>query len=219
MERKYLIYRDVRQCLEQLKRRPIEGMHSCIYMAGEDEAELCFRRTPIRSDYDSTAHKAIYRFYQLMHQTNRCCCNVTSREDVLYRFYSLFRMTLLPRVEAVLGPIERWPRSILNHLFNPPTKKSIRDITAFFYGNGALLHLAYQLFDACNTMIMVSPKREICAWYYTRQASDYTKPPAEYYDVRHRQRMYIGRQYEVADPQPRVQPLLGGHIPPLVCTM
>ena len=65
-------------------------------------------------------------------------------------------------------------------------------------------------------MIMVSPKREICAWYYTWEASDNNNPPDEYYDARHGQRMYIGRQYEVAEPQLRVQNLLGGHIPPLV---
>ena len=83
MEREYLVYRDVRRCLEQLKRRPIEGVHSCLYMAEEDnEAEQCFRTTPIRSDYDSSANRALDRFFQLIHEKNRCC-NVTSREGAL----------------------------------------------------------------------------------------------------------------------------------------
>ena len=76
MERQYVIYRDVRQCLEQIKRRPIEGMHSCIYGGEDNEAQLCFRATPIRSDYDSTASRALDRFYQLIHETDRCSCNV-----------------------------------------------------------------------------------------------------------------------------------------------
>ena len=37
MERKYVIFRDVNGCLDQLKRRPSEGLYSCIY---GDEAEL-----------------------------------------------------------------------------------------------------------------------------------------------------------------------------------
>ena len=80
MKTEYVIYRDVRQCLDQLKRIPIEGMHSCIY-GGEDEAEVCFRATPIRSDYDPTASTVLDRFYQLINQADRC--NVTSQEDGL----------------------------------------------------------------------------------------------------------------------------------------
>jgi len=32
---------------------------------------------------------------------------------------------LLPRVEAVLGPIERWPRTVLDQLFNDPLQKRL----------------------------------------------------------------------------------------------
>jgi len=85
MEREYLTYSKVRHCLEHLKSRPIEGMYSCLYMAGEDnEAERCFRTTPERSDYDRNASRAIDRFEQTIYQTNKCCCNVTSREDVIF---------------------------------------------------------------------------------------------------------------------------------------
>ena len=46
-----------------------------------NEAEPCFRTTPIRSDYDSSPNRALDTFFQLIHETNRC--NVTTREDAL----------------------------------------------------------------------------------------------------------------------------------------
>ena len=75
MERESTSYTDVRRCLDQLKCRYIEGMHSCIYDR-EDEAEFCFQASPIRPDYDTTASRALDSFYQLIHETVRCCCNV-----------------------------------------------------------------------------------------------------------------------------------------------
>ena len=119
---------------------------------------------------------------------------------------------LLPRVEAVLGPIERWPRTVLDQLFNdPPTETSVRDVAAFCYGNGVPYNLAYQLFDACNTMIMVSPHKVICTWYCTWQTAAHKNPSVRYYDVRRGQRFYVGREYEIADSK---QTELGCYIPP-----
>ena len=62
-----VIYRDVNESLDQIKRRPIEGLYSCIY--GRDVAEPCFRAPPIRSDYDPTASRARAIFEQWIAET------------------------------------------------------------------------------------------------------------------------------------------------------
>ena len=85
MEREYVKFRDVDECLDQLKRRLIEGLYSCIY--GGDEAELCFRTPPLQSDYDLTISISWAKFIHIYTETDRCC-TVKSRDDGLIKLVS-----------------------------------------------------------------------------------------------------------------------------------
>jgi hypothetical protein len=56
-------------------------------------------------------------------------------------------MSLLERVEYRLGPINSWPSYIIRLLFvDIPTPTIVRNLTAFFVGNGVNVHIAADLY-------------------------------------------------------------------------
>ena len=73
---------------------------------------------------------------------------------------------LLESVEEMIGLIEGWPMTILRMLFlEPQTTNNIKTVTAFFYGNGVPVDLAYQLYEACSMMSRTGVKKEVCELY------------------------------------------------------
>jgi len=60
-------------------------------------------------------------------------------------------MSLLQRVESLIGTVYSWPRLVLKYLFcEPANHLSTLTIINFLYGNCVPFEMAVQLFRACN---------------------------------------------------------------------
>ena len=90
-------------------------------------------------------------------------------------------------VEHRLDTIETWPSCIIRFLFlNCPTRKIIKKLTAFFYGNGITLSLAIKLYQICNDKY-TSPVANTMSNLYLKWQRNRFKPHMfHYYDVQHR---------------------------------
>jgi hypothetical protein len=83
--------------------------------------------------------------------------------------------SLLHVVESHLGPIDTWPSYIIEYLFvDTPTPEVVKDLTAFFFGNGVSKTLAYRLYHACNPTTTTETVRELFYLrYFVWQRSRY----------------------------------------------
>ena len=60
-------------------------------------------------------------------------------------------MSLLQRVESLIGTVYSWPRLVLKYLFcEPANHLSTLAIINFLYGNSVPFEMVVQLFRACN---------------------------------------------------------------------
>ena len=60
-------------------------------------------------------------------------------------------MFLLHALELFLGDIEKWPSTILNHLFiDEPTPDIVKRVSAFFYGNNMPYNIASYFYEICS---------------------------------------------------------------------
>jgi hypothetical protein len=70
--------------------------------------------------------------------------------------------SLLHVVESHLGPIDTWPSYFIEYLFvHTPTPEVVKELTAFFFGNGVSKSLAYRLYHACNPTTTTETVREL----------------------------------------------------------
>ena len=100
--------------------------------------------------------------------------------------------------------------SILYMLFiDEPTVLTIEAISAFFYGNGVPVDLAYQMYEACNRMSRTGVKDRVCDAYHYFQTIDNGCGLclATYYNHRARRFFYVQgpriNQMEPVMPRPR----------------
>ena len=110
---------------------------------------------------------------------------------------------LLPFLRCCIGEFDAWPSTILKLLFiDKPNVVGIRDLSAFFFGNGLSLRYAGFFYDKCNeqakvieTIMMFS---HYSLWYNDKQTLHHIK----YYNVRQKKFMWInGRDH------PRLEPV------------
>ena len=60
-------------------------------------------------------------------------------------------MSLLQRVESLIGTVYSWPLLVLKYLFcEPANQLSTLTIINYLYGNGVPFEMAVQLLRACN---------------------------------------------------------------------
>ena len=105
--------------------------------------------------------------------TSGGCSFFTNGVCLTLRIFSEMAPLLLSTVEQALGLIEGWPMSILYMLFiDEPTVLTIEAISAFFYGNGVPVDLAYQMYEACNRMSRTGVKDRVCDAYHYFQTID-----------------------------------------------
>jgi hypothetical protein len=70
--------------------------------------------------------------------------------------------SLLHVVESHLGHIDMWPSYVIEYLFvNTSTPEVVKDLTAFFFGNGVSKSLAYRLYHASNPTTTTESVREL----------------------------------------------------------
>jgi len=94
-------------------------------------------------------------------------------------------MSLLQAVEQYLGGIDTWPAYIITYLFaETPSPRVVKELTAFFAGNGVPKTLAYNLYVACNPEAATELVRQL---FYARfslwHSSDTVPRHSMYYDV------------------------------------
>jgi hypothetical protein len=107
-------------------------------------------------------------------------------------------MSLLYAVESRLGPIDTWPSYIIEYLFvNTPTPEVVKELTAFFYGNGVSKSSAYWLYHACNHAAATT--EHVRALFYLRyflwQKSSYVQRISPYYNVFLKKFVYLSGSY------------------------
>jgi len=94
-------------------------------------------------------------------------------------------MSLLQAVEQYLGSINTWPAYIITYLFAETPSPRVKELTAFFAGNGVPKSLAYKLYCICNPE---AATELVCQLFYTRfslwHSSDTVRRHSVYYDVR-----------------------------------
>lgn len=111
-------------------------------------------------------------------------------------------LLLLPFLRCCIGEFDAWPSTILQLLFiDKPHPEGIKDLSAFFFGNGLSLRYASFFYDKCNeqaniieTIIMFS---HYSLWYNDKQ----TLHQIKYYNVRQKKFMWInGRDHPQLEP-------------------
>ena len=107
--------------------------------------------------------------------------------------------------ERLLGDVDTWPSHIIGFLFlQLPTRRIIKLLAAFFYGNDICPSLAESLYELCNadyTPLVGSAMRN---FYHEWQRKRFTPHLSQYYDVHLRQFFWINgcclHQREVVQP-------------------
>ena len=98
----------------------------------------------------------------------------------------------LIRVEHRLGNIETWPSSIIGYLFLViPSRRIIKNLTAFFYGNGISPSLASTLYELCNVNYTANVASIMRNFYLHWQRHRFEKHLAHYYDIRLQRYLWI----------------------------
>ena len=122
-------------------------------------------------------------------------------------------MSLLHAVEEYLGPIDTWPAYIIEYLVvNSPTAEVIKELTAFFFGNGVPESLAYRLYNTCNptTSTVASVRDLFYVRYFLWQKGKYLLRMAKYYDMTLKKFVYLsGSYYTQFDPIGSHEPVIG----------
>jgi len=113
-------------------------------------------------------------------------------------------MTLITAAENIIGPIENWPSHILEYLFcEIPNPDALKELTAFFYGNGVPCPMASQLCHACNPKTTATVTDYLYKKYSDWDCSMFETHLARYYNMRFKKYMYINGScrdhYEPAD--------------------
>ena len=107
-------------------------------------------------------------------------------------------MSLLYVVEDYLGPIDTWPAYIIEYLIvHTPTPEVIKELTAFFFGNGVPESLAYRFYSACNpqTSTMASVRDLFYVRYFLWVKCKYIHRMARYYNVTLKKFVYLSGSY------------------------
>jgi hypothetical protein len=118
-------------------------------------------------------------------------------------------------MEIHLGPIDTWPSYIIEYLFvNTPTPQVVKELSAFFFGNGLSNSLAYRLYHACNPTSTTESVRELFyVRYFLWQKSKYVLRMSTYYNVLLIKFVYLSSSYYTQfDP---IEPAIGMSAPNL----
>ena len=108
-------------------------------------------------------------------------------------------------VEQRLGNIETLPWSINGYLFLAiPTRRIIKNLSAFFYGNGISPSLAIKLYEHCNGNYIANIASSMRNFYLQWQIHRFGKHLAHYYDIQLRRYLWINgsslNQREICNP-------------------
>jgi len=90
-------------------------------------------------------------------------------------------------VEQRRGDVDTWPSHVGYLFLEFPTRSIIKQLTAFFYGNGISPSLAVGLYELCNedyTSLVGSSMR---TFYWEWQRKRFTPHLSQYYDIHLRQ--------------------------------
>ena len=105
-------------------------------------------------------------------------------------------MSLLQAVEQYLGCSHTWPAYIITYLFAETPSPRVKELTAFFAGNGVPKTLAYKLYCACNPE---AATELVCQLFYTRfllwHSSDTVRRHSVCYDVRIKKHVRLNVPY------------------------
>jgi len=126
-------------------------------------------------------------------------------------------MSLLQRVEGLIGTVYSWPRLVQKYLFcEPDNHLSTLTTINFLYGNGVPFEMAVQLFRACNENA-TDELVEHFYYYYYYEVYQNSKGPAHldtYFDLKVEKHLYINGsrryQHEIDDFLDTSQPKLIG---------
>jgi len=101
-------------------------------------------------------------------------------------------MSLLQRVESLIGTVYSWPRLVLKYLFcEPANHLSTFTIINFLYGNGVPFEMAVQLFRACNENATVELVEHFYYYYEVYQNSKDAAHLGIYFDLKVEKHLYI----------------------------
>jgi hypothetical protein len=99
---------------------------------------------------------------------------------------------LLNSVERYLGSFDEWPAEILRILFiQLPSRRMLRKLLAFFYGNGTPCPLASQLYHACNNHSTSEEADIIYRTYEDWDKTQFARHMSKYYNLRHKKYVYL----------------------------
>ena len=95
-------------------------------------------------------------------------------------------------VERVLGDVDTWPSHKIGFLFlELPTRRIIKRLAAFFYGNDIRPSLVESVYELCNADYTPLDGSAMHSFYYEWQRKRFTPHLSQYYDVRFRQFFWI----------------------------
>src|SRR5215469_16966707 len=88
-------------------------------------------------------------------------------------------------VEEIAGSVQEWPTYILLHLIvEHPSKRVLKQVSAFLYGNNVPLYKAIKLYIACRGQQYGDKIRKVVTrWYRTWNAYPCDIHFAEYYNT------------------------------------
>ena len=94
-------------------------------------------------------------------------------------------MSLLHAIEQYLGSNDSWPSSIIYRLFAETRSPSVvKELVAFFAGNGVPQTRACSLYNACNPTTKELVRQLFYARYSLWHTSDTVRRYSMYYDIR-----------------------------------
>jgi hypothetical protein len=104
-------------------------------------------------------------------------------------------MNLLEAVECHLGPINDWPSGMLINLFTNYSTwlnaaYKLKEVIAFFHGNGIPIDLACQFFQACNVTTSSDVNLMFHKYYCKWRRSRFGYHLAWYYIMRLKKRVH-----------------------------
>jgi len=113
-------------------------------------------------------------------------------------------MSLLQRVEGLIGTVYSWPRLVLKYLFcETANHLSTLTIINFLYGNGVRFEMAVQRFRACNEN---ATDELVEHFYYYNEVYQNSKDAAHlgiYFNLKVEKHLYINgsrrHQHEIVD--------------------
>jgi hypothetical protein len=94
-------------------------------------------------------------------------------------------MNVLSILQQQIGGLEKWPTYILLHLFlDSPDKRTIKNVSSFFYGNCVSKRIARLCYAMCNRNNLADTlTQSVSSLYETWKENPYKEHQAFYYDL------------------------------------